>query len=158
MDHLLKNQNANKIPFGRKCDRDTANQIMKYHMTLVHWAKEYDAVFLPRVERIQFVPFKIIVTGTNMLYAEEGSLLLYFSVVPGDEFLHAMENIQNVMGMQTSSFFHITIAVSQDHPYIQRLKEVVDEQCVYPFELMVSGLDLYHIWTPTRMDKHISAP
>lgn len=79
-------------------------------------------------------------------------------VLQDDEFLHAMENIQNVMGMQTSSFFHITIAVSQDHPYIQRLKEVVDEQCVYPFELMVSGLDLYHIWTPTRMDKHISAP
>ena len=42
LNYLLEHQNANKIPFDKKCNREEANKILKYHMTLVHWGKQND--------------------------------------------------------------------------------------------------------------------
>ena len=157
MDELAAKTNANKIPFGRNCDREEANRQMRSHMTIAHWAKEKDDEYLPRVDQIEFSPFHITVTGTGVMYAEENSMLLYFSVRPGSGYQEAAEQIECALGIDTSDFLHITIAASKDHEFIRKLKEETDRQFRYPFDLDISGLDLYHIWKPVVLTKHIEA-
>jgi len=157
MDQLLADQGNNKIPYGRNCDRNLANSIMKYHMTIAHWAKECDASYLPKVVQLDFSPFSIYVTGSDIMQAEDGSSLLFFRISAGEGFYSAMDYIQNTMSIRISSFWHITIAVSRNQNYIGDLKRIVDQHFRYPFELTISGMDLYHIWKPVRLEKHISA-
>lgn len=155
MEKILKEKETIKIPFGRDCDRISANRSMKYHMTLFHWAKQYDSEYLPRVEQLRFVPFEIKVIGTELLYAEEDSLLLYFSVLPGEHYADVKEKFKQIIEAEVSSFMHITIAVSKDHQYIRNLKTIVDEHFCYPFCLKVTELNLYHIWKPVTLNKII---
>lgn len=157
MKTLLESHNVNKIPFGRKCDRTCANQNMRYHMTLIHWAKEYDSIYLPLIDKLRFESFDLKITGTELLYAEEGSLLLYFSVMPSDGYTNAINHIEETMKTKSSSFLHITIAVSKDHEHIRDLKRIIDEQLRYPFCLKVTELDLYHIWKPVVLYRNILA-
>lgn len=149
--------NGNKIPYGRHCDREEANRRMNYHMTLAHWAKEYDDVYLPRIDQIRFSQFRITITGVDVMYAEENSMLLYFTVEPGSGYQEAAERIGNALQIGTSPFLHITIAASKDYEFIRKLEEETKRKFRYPFELTVTGLDLYHIWEPVMLTKHIEA-
>lgn len=44
----------NKIPFGRNCDREEANRILPFHMTLLHWARSADSYMLQKMNALSF--------------------------------------------------------------------------------------------------------
>ena len=44
-----KGKTMNKIPFGRNCDREEANRILPFHMTLLHWARSADSYMLQKM-------------------------------------------------------------------------------------------------------------
>ena len=71
---------SNKIPFGRDCDREAADNLLPYHMTVFHWGKAYDSLYLERIRELHFAPFRIEVTGVQVMSAEEGSSLLFFEI------------------------------------------------------------------------------
>lgn len=146
---------VNKIPFGRDGDREAANKVMKHHVTLIHWSKQYDMILLPKIEDIHFHPFCLFVTGSELINAEEGSTLLYFSVVPGNGFAKAKNELQHQTGLPVSDFLHITLAVDMDEQKLNSLKSDIDAAVHYPFSLQVVGLDLYHIWKPVQLKKMI---
>ena len=68
---LMRGKNANKIPYGRNCDRELANGILDYHITMVHWGKAQDKDYLNKLWDFQFVPCQVTVTGVSMIAAEE---------------------------------------------------------------------------------------
>ncbi len=143
---------TNKIPFGRNCDRETANQILPYHFTVFHWAKSDDEKYLSRLKGIKKLgPCSLKITGTYIMYpAEEDSALLFFTFVPDEQYEHCASVIKKAMQGTTSSFYHITIAVSKDYDEIKALKQMIDCKFRYPFTVRVEGFDLYHIWRPVR--------
>lgn len=79
--------------------------------------------------------------------------MLRFSVSPGKGFPAMKNHIQNIMNLNLSSPLHITLAVSDDSLYLTKLKKIIDQEYTYPFEIPVTGLDLYHIWKPVILKK-----
>lgn len=146
---LMEGISANKIPFGRNCERVTANAAMDYHVTILHWAKAQDDFYLKRLENYHPIPCKLWVTGLKTMQAEENSCLLYFTVEPSAELLQIIRDLEQRTGGFCTKFYHITLAVSRDHKEICALEEHLCQKAVFPFELQVEGLDLYHIWRPT---------
>lgn len=147
---IMHGADANKIPFGRDCDRKAANEVMDYHLTLLHWAKTRDAYFLERIRDFQPATCRILVTDVQMMYAEEGSLLLYFAVRPTRSFRELTDALEEKTGAMCAGFLHITLAVSKDHGEIRKLHDRIRKSTGFPFELGIEGLDLYHIWKPTK--------
>lgn len=143
---------TNKIPFGRNCDRETANRVLPYHFTVFHWPKEDDEKYLHRLKRFTNPgPCSLKITGTAIRYpAEEGSALLYFVFEPDRRYEQCANAVQQAIQKPTSGFYHITLAVSRDFREIEILKQMVDRTVSYPFSVRVEGLDLYHIWRPIR--------
>ena len=141
---------ANKIPFGRNCDREAANREMDYHMTLFHWAKAMDNVYLPKLTDFVSVPCQIQVAGIRMMPAEEDSHLLYFDVCSGDGYNELADLVEKQLACRTSVFLHITLAVSKDSEEIQKIYRHICKTVVFPFSLSIDRLDLYHIWKPTQ--------
>jgi 2'-5' RNA ligase len=149
IEEIMAAENANKIPFGRDCDRKEVNAVLEYHMTLLHWAKSRDAYYLERIEGFQPTPCRIRVTGVKTMHAEEGSLLLYFAAEPDQGFRELMHALEQQTGAACSGFLHITLAVSKDHSEILAMGHRIQEKVAFPFTLDIDGLDLYHIWRPT---------
>ncbi|MBR6570014.1 MAG: hypothetical protein IKK75_06120 [Clostridia bacterium] len=147
---MMRPFGANKIPFGRGCDREAANAEMDYHLTLMHWSKEWDAQYLPLVENLKPSACRINVTGKQMMCAEEGSLLLYLTVEPSNGYPEMIEKLEKSMAMLSNGFLHITLAVSQHAQDIISIDQQLQETVDFPFELTIEGFDLYHIWKPTR--------
>lgn len=147
---LMAPFSANKIPFGRNCDRDAANTVMGYHMTLCHWAKARDGECLARIKDFHSVPCQLGVQGTCIMPAEEGSWLLYFDIVPGDCFMQMKNAFEKHTGLLTSDFYHVTLAVSKNHDEIREMQNHIQNHQAFPFVLTSDRLDLYRIWTPTR--------
>lgn len=145
------NQLPNKIPYGRDCDRKKANEILPYHITVFHWGKEMDPVYLNRLQSFHFVSCLIKVTGVSCIYAEEGSMLLYLNVEPDQGYQRLKEHLEETLHSYTTGFLHITLAVSQDHDQILTLKRKIEEQIEFPFILKVSAMELYHIWKPVEL-------
>ncbi len=148
-----KAENCNNIPFGRNCDRQKANEVLPLHITMFHWAKQYDEKYLPMIEELNFTPSRIKVNGTQIMYAEEGSSLLYFSIEPDEGFAAMVNGIYEAVNHRVSDFLHMTIAVDKDHEEIRKTKERIDEAADYPFTLDIAGLMLYHIWKPVKQIK-----
>ena len=146
-------QLPNKIPYGRDCDREKANERLPYHMTVFHWGKAMDAVYLDRLQSFQFTPCSIKVTGVSCMYAEEGSMLLYLNVEPDQGYMRLKEELECVLQSYTSGFLHITLAVSKEHDQILELKNSIEKQNGFPFRLNISSLGLYHIWKPVELVK-----
>lgn len=147
------NQLPNKIPYGRDCDREKANEKFPYHMTVFHWGKKMDPVYLDRLQAVHFIPCSINVTGVSCMYAEEGSMLLYLYVEPDQGYQQLKEHLEETLRSYTSGFLHITLAVSQEHDQILSLKKKIEEQIEFPFILKVSAMELYHIWKPVELVK-----
>ena len=59
INELMRPFNANKIPFGRNCDREAANREMDYHMTVFHWAKSIDSYYLEKIKGFSSEGFDI---------------------------------------------------------------------------------------------------
>lgn len=139
----------NKIPFGRKCNREEANRILPYHTTLFHWNRLEDSVYLEKTKKIVFSPCKVLITGVHILPAEEDSSLLYCSVFPDKGFNEIYNQLEQIFG-GCSSFFHITIAVSKDKDRIKQMKHMLDCDLVFPFTAHIRSLELFHIWEPCK--------
>ena len=140
---------ANKIPYGRDCDREAANRILKHHVTVFHWGKARDGYYLKRLEDFRFQPCRLAVTGAAVMPGEENSLLLYLKVKPAEGFPEMVTGLEKVRQAPTTDFLHITLAVSKDHGEILALNRRMQETVKFPFLINVTGLDLYHIWKPT---------
>ena len=147
---LLEPFGANKIPFGRRCNREEANKVMDYHMTLYHWPKTMDTYCLSRLNGFQSTPCKIQVNGMGMMQAEENSWLLYFEVSPTDTFTQLKMRFEKHTGFCVSGFYHITLAVGKDYDEIAEINDYICKNQVFPFELTADRLDLYKIWSPTK--------
>ena len=147
---LMEPFGANKIPFGRSCDREAANREMDYHLTLLHWAKTQDEYYLDRIKDFSPIPCQIRVTGAQILPVEEGSLLLYFSAEPASGFRELVASLEQKAQVPCSGFLHITLAVSQDSREIEAIHRHIRQTVPFPFMLDIEGLDLYHIWRPTK--------
>ena len=52
-------EDSNKIPFGRDCDRTTANQKLPYHITVAHWAKREDETCIKQLEGLKVMPSEV---------------------------------------------------------------------------------------------------
>lgn len=143
---------TNKIPFGRNCDREAADRILPYHFTVFHWAKSDDEKYLRRLKSIKNPgPCSLKITGTSIMCpVEEGSTLLYFTFEPDQRYRQCADAIQKAMQGPTSTFYHITLAVSKDYDEIEILKQMIDHKVAFPFSMCVEGFDLYHIWNPVR--------
>jgi len=147
---LMDPLGANKIPFGRDGDREAANREMDYHLTLFHWPKTMDDWYLPMLRNLRPNTCCLWVTGVHAMWAEEGSRLVYLSAEPGEGFRNLTAAVEEILGRRCGSFLHITLAVSKAEGEVDRVLETVRERVTFPFELEVEGLDLYHIWRPTK--------
>lgn len=149
---------ACKIPYGRDCERKEADQLLPHHITVFHWAKEYDAIYLSRLKEYRFKEVcHVRAVRATLVYAEENSLLLKLDVKPEEDFIKMAEVLEITLGKKTSHSLHITLAVSKDHDEIRRIFRRIEQQSVFPLRLCVSGLDLYHIWRPVRKVKSFMA-
>lgn len=143
----------NKIPFGRNCDREDADLVLPYHMTVFHWRKSEDGRYLDRLNSLVFHPFRILVDAADVMCAEEGSFLLYLSVSPGAGYFSFVNELERILDARTSGFLHITVAVSKDENEISTLYRNISGGVTFPFSVSVSTLALYHIWNPVRLVK-----
>ncbi len=150
---LMQSFQANKIPFGRNCDRIAANDVLDYHMTLFHWPKTQDEYYLNKIKNLKGIPFKALITDIKIMYAEESSFLLYFSVTPKENFADAKQTLEQTLHTYISDFLHITLAVSMNYDEILTIKKHIEKQISFPFAIDIEGFDLYHIWKPTRKVK-----
>ncbi len=133
-------ERINKIPFGRNCDREASNKVLPYHMTIMHWSKEEDSQYLPKMSMIHPSAASISVCGAGVFNAEEGSRLLYLSVKPGEGYQAIIEMLEGEVALNTSSFLHITLAVDMDHRYIDPLYSHVIDTTEFPFTLRIDKL------------------
>lgn len=145
----------NKIPFGRDCDREKADEVLPYHVTMLSWAKNSDALYLPRLDQVRLKTCAIRVTGVDMSPAEEGSWFLYLDVQPGSGFEEMRSHLQEVVGLYRYGAPHITVAIDKDRDSMTALRDKLRNTGNFPIELEVSGLDLYHIWRPTKFVRTI---
>jgi hypothetical protein len=59
--------------------------------------------------------------------------------------------IGQVLGKESAGHPHITPAVSKDQGQIRRIRESLDRDVRFPFDLTVTGLYLYRIWDPVSL-------
>ena len=147
---LLEHFHANKIPFGRKCNREDANKAMKYHMTLYHWPKTMDSYYLPKLNGFHSIPCQIQVNGIHIMHSAENSWLLYFEVSPTKTFLQLKSLFEKHTGFCVSEFYHITLAVGKDYNEILEIRNYICNNQFFPFTLNADRIDLYKIWSPTH--------
>ena len=145
-------EDAVKIPYKRDCDRREANRVLSHHITLVHWAKEEDPVYLKRLENFRF-PGRCLVRVREpaVCHAENGSLMLYLKVEPTEEFQVLLDSVSAALGTPTTRFLHITLAISRDHDKIREAYRALQAGSDFPLLLKVSCLELYHIWSPVKL-------
>ncbi len=153
LDILARYPSVNKIPFGRGCDREEANRILPFHMTMFHWGKEMDGEMLMKTERITFQESEVYATGIRSMDAREGSSLLYLGVSLGKGYLAWERQLEQSLGTKHSSFRHVTLSVSKDHNEILSLKQHLAIQLIFPMPLRICGMELYHIWQPVYFVK-----
>lgn len=141
----------NKIPFGRNCDREEANRILPFHMTLLHWGRSSDSYMLQRMNALSFAPVTVTVTGPDIMSAEENSFILYFQVIPEKDFNKWRSEQEKAVDAAFSGFLHITIAVSKDQEEINQLRQLLEQNLTFPIKLRICSLKLYHIWKPVEL-------
>ena len=149
LHNLLEPFGANKIPFGRRCNREDANKAMEYHLTLYHWPKAMDSYCLSRINGFRSIPCHVQVNQIQIMQAEENSWLLYFEVSPTESFLQLKLLFETHTGFSVSDFYHITLAVGKDYNEITEIKDYICKHQIFPFELTADRIDLYKIWSPT---------
>ena len=143
---------VNKIPFGRDCNRDEADHILPYHMTILHWARSDDAVMLPKMKELALPSLTVIADSVHILLAEENSSLLYFKIKPTASFEQWCHMQGKALGVCFElNFLHISIAASKNAAEIKRLAQYLKRSLTFPFELHIRNMELYHIWNPVRL-------
>lgn len=146
----LRELPANKIPFRKDCDRAAADRILPYHATLIHWAKEQDAVFLPRCRDLQLPPCTLIAESVQL----RGDWL-YLAVSPGQGFPALARVLSGTFGMRPPENLHITVSVTRDKARIAEQYRILRAALTLPVTLPVQSFGLYHIWNPVRPVREI---
>ncbi|MCR4838462.1 MAG: 2'-5' RNA ligase family protein [Eubacterium sp.] len=141
----------NKIPLGKKCDRKAADQVLPYHITMVHWAKEDDAVCLKNAEEFRFSKdvgnHSVSVTGCGL--STDGTFV-YLQVKPAPDIAALREELLKEVGGKPSGFWHISLAFDKDREKMERFYQSIKENVTFPFSLKIDALEMYHIWKPTK--------
>lgn len=153
--NAIGNSYANKIPFGRDCDRDKANQVLDYHVTLVNWKESQNAIYLPRTDVLHFQPCELIITGSRIKTTKDGGYLLRFDIVPGNGFSKMKSYLEKCMELPISQSLHITLAVDDDSESLRALQKKIDSRFEYPCRIKVTGWDMYHLWRPVKLTRRI---
>ena len=145
-------EDALKIPFGRGCDRKKADAALRYHITVAHSSRETDAVFMERIGNFRFPgPCRVSVTGTGLMPGKEDSLVLCLEVSLSEEYRDMCAEVRKVLRKETAGHPHITLAVSKEQDRIVRIRESLDRDVRFPFQMTVTGLYLYRIWDPVSL-------
>lgn len=125
---------------------------MRYHITVAHSSRETDAVFMERIGNFRFPgPCRVSVTGTGLMPGKEDSLVLCLELSPSAEYRDMCGKVGKVLRKDTAGHPHITLAVSKDQDRIIRIRESLDRDVHFPFQLTVTGLYLYRIWDPVSL-------
>ena len=120
---------------------------MRYHITVAHSSKETDCAFMERIGNFRFPgPCRVSVTGTGLMPGKEDSLVLCLEVSLSEEYRDMCAEVGKVLRKETAGHPHITLAVSKDQDRIRRIRESLDRDVRFPFDLTVTGLNLYRIW------------
>lgn len=150
INELMRPFNANKIPFGRNCDREAANREMDYHMTVFHWAKSMDSYYLEKIKGFSSEGFDIRISDVYFFPAEEGSFLLCFEACSTDSYCELACRLEEKLDCNISGNLHVTLAVSKSLYDIERIYSHIRNNVTFPFDLHADRLDMYHIWRPTE--------
>lgn len=70
----MRDSDINKAPYGRNCNREVANRILPYHMTLFHWDRVKNAANSEKVKQIKHFPCEVSITEIHYMPAEEDIL------------------------------------------------------------------------------------
>ena len=139
-----------KIPYGRNCNRYTADKILPWHITVSHWGKNKDSLYLSKVDSLVFMPFEVLVNQPKIFSAEEGSSILMLPVQPAAGYDIFCSGLCQ-SGIHSSMFLHITLAVSKNPEKIRFLCRQIIREVSFPFPIHICGLELYHIWDPVKL-------
>ena len=153
LKNLLKNagvQNACKIPFGRDCDRVAADRILKHHITLYHWGKEEDDIYLKRLSPLQSIP-PCKVTVRPIYWENSG--IVDLKVDASEEFSKVIVIVGKYLKKAPAKPLHITLDITTDAKRTQELYHYLKNMTCFPLELEISGLELYKIWNPVKLVK-----
>ena len=153
LKNLLKNagvQNDCKIPFGRDCDRVAVDRILKHHITLYHWEKEEDDIYLKRLSPLQSIP-PCKVTVRPIYWENSG--IVDLNVDASEEFSKVIVIVGKYLKKAPAKPLHITLDITTDAKRAQELYHCLKNMTCFPLELEISGLELYKIWNPVKLVK-----
>ena len=148
----------NKIPIRTDCDREAVNRIIPYHITLFHWDKRQDILYMKKMEKVRFQPCSVKVDSIGIMQGNLYSYVLYLKVSPDRGFDALCSNIEAATGRPVESFLHITISVSRDQKVIEAQYKALAKTLRLPLVLPVQALELYRIWSPVRFEQRIGPP
>lgn len=148
-------QHMNKIPVGKPCDREAANRVLPYHLTLLHWSRKEDAQYLPCAEKLRFSACTFRAEKPRILKFQNGSRLLYLPLVPERGFAELQKQISAVFHAPCDPFLHMTLAAGSADE-IDAAYRAVSRVMQKPVIMQMTALALYHIWTPTKCVRRIT--
>lgn len=146
-------KDACKVPFGRHCDRAAADRKLKHHITLFHWNKKEDDVYLKRLAFLQSIP-PCRVTAVKPVHLSDNatsSHIVCLKVAPSKEFSKIICTLREHLQTTPSVFLHITLDATKDTKRVQKLCSCLEKMDCFPLELEISGLELYKIWEPVKL-------
>ena len=148
-------EDANKIPYHRGCDRIEANRILRHHITLIDWSSRDAscADYLRRLDDFHFpsgAHIEVQVQEVGLRPVEHDALMLYLKIEPTKEYKALTDQVEEVLGVRTTRSPRITLAISKDHDKIKRFYQKLCSRVELPFELTVSGVELYQRWSPVK--------
>lgn len=155
---LLKKAEAKdtcKIPFGRGCDRASADLVLKHHITLFHWKKEEDSVYLRRLNSLKNIsPCTITaIKPVCLVDKETESYVVCLEITASREFYKTMQSVGQCLRKSPSNFLHITLDATKNASKAEHLIKKLQAVKCFPLELDIDGLELYKIWKPTKLIK-----
>ena len=153
---LLKEAGAEdscKIPYRSGCDRAAANNIMEHHITLYHWAKANDAVYLERLRSLHDIDQSSVTVVKPVLLKDKESYVICLEVAASEHFSEMMCSVGKKLGMAPGNFLHITLDATRDCNRAKLIYNRLKGMKCFPFKLDIGGLVLYKIWRPVELVK-----
>lgn len=143
-----------KVPYGKKVDDRLKCDTLPYHFTLCAWAIDRKEEVLETLKKMQFSPFKVLVTSVNIVEGKEDSLEVRFSVDKNEELsklqTYLFERVPVPYYHPEHFHFHITIHCDRNHSKIYQMQEILNKNFV-PFELEVEKFGLFEIYPANKI-------
>ena len=154
LKYLMKKaaaENAIKLPFRHGLDREQANSVIGYHITLFNWSSEKDAEMFSRLEGFSFTgEFKVTAEKLYLTHGHDDSLLLCLKIKTDSRFSELTEKLGERLKHKVGEHPHITLAVSKDHDEIHKFYKRIKAQGVFPIELTADHREVYKIGAVTE--------